>query len=252
MTAIKSLVLVAGLAMTGSAMATVWTANINPGSNQNSAGGNISSITATYNDATRQFGWTVDYSDRTTNGYWLAVSPGPNPKGRAGELAIVYFDATNLAAPRVSVYEYNGLNDNNSFQFRSVAGQGTPPAATTQAGVLLGSSSAGTIPGLTATAQNIGANGRRLTLTLDASSIQAYNPAGGGAPWTGLSFANQIGVWFHSVTGLSATYNGNNLTSFNGTQGWFDSNNITTVPTPAGALALGMGGLLAARRRRTA
>lgn len=212
---------------------------------QNPAGGQISAIASTYDTNTSVFTWNVSFSDgvaKDTDGYYLVVGPGPNPKGHAFEYAIIYFDASSLANPNVSIYRYNGNNDGTSFL--------TP-------GDLLASSRT---PGQTTITSSASAAGgaRTFNLTVNASAINAlFNPptTPQQADWRGIQYGQNIGVWFHPVTGLSTTYSGTSLTKFDFRgQGWLDTANERTfeVPSPASAALLGLGGLVAARRRRVA
>lgn len=208
--------------------------------NQNPAGGTISSIASTYDTDSKVFTWNVEYSDgvaANTQGYWLVVSGGPNPKSQAGQLAIIYFDARSLASPNVSIYRYNGENNQNSFQ--------TP-------GDLLASTRNSTASQITASASQSGGR-RTFNLSVNASAINARYNAGNGFPdWEGIQYGDRIGVWFHSVASLTTSYNGSELTGFSGRIGWYDTDNETTtkIPTPGAAALLGLGGLLATRRRR--
>ena len=220
------------------------------------------SMTAEYDPGTKRFKW--DFTSGTqTNGYWLVLSPGPNPKGHAGELAIVYLDAKALTAnstitPTLTVYNYNGLNGISSYMDGNpaVGGNQTPDRIFSS----LNASTARAIMQLSATATS---TTRRFVLELDASLIQNHtplypNPA--GDDWTGLAFGSQMGTWFHPTAGLNTAYgtdpnnpNFNYLTNFTYTQqASFDTTNLTTqwVPTPGAVALLGLAGLAGVRRRR--
>lgn len=209
---------------------------------QNAAGGTISSLRSTFDQNTDVFTWDVTYSDgvaKNTNGYWLVVSDGPNPKNINSQLAIIYFDATNLAAPKVSVYRYNGANSSSSFQ---------------SPGDLLASTQGAGAADITASASQSGGT-RSFSLSIDATAINARYAPGASTvfpDWEGIEFGQQIGMWFHSIKNAGFQYNGARITGLTGTAGWLDGSHETTtlIPTPgAGALAIA-GGLLAARRRR--
>jgi hypothetical protein len=220
------------------------------------------SMTAEFDPSTNRFKWDFT-SGTSTNGYWLVLSPGPNPKGHAGELAIVYLDAKALTAnstitPTLTVYNYNGLNGITSYMDGNpaVAGNQTPDRIFSS----LNPGNPGTIMQLTATATS---TTRRFILELDASLIQNHtplypNPA--GDDWTGLAFGQLMGTWFHPTSGLNTAYgtdpsnpNYNYLTNFTYTsQASFDTTNLTTqwVPAPGAVALLGLAGIVGARRRR--
>ena len=82
---------------------------------QNPSAGFIERITTTYTPSNNAFTWSVTFADQLTTGYTLAVSPGPNPKNNPGQLALIYFDASDTSDVAVSAYGYNGLNALNSF-----------------------------------------------------------------------------------------------------------------------------------------
>jgi len=203
------------------------------------AGAGSASVHTSFNTDTDQFTWNVSYSDgvaRDTDGYWLVVGPGPNPKGHAFEYAIMYFDASNISAPVVSVYRYNGQNADNSW---------------TTPGDLLASSITGVGGASIAASASQSGAARSFSLSLDATVINGLY--GGVDPdWTGIQYGQHIGVWFHTVGGLTASYDQNGrLTQFNyARQGWIDLSNQTTIPGPAGLMALGMGLIATGRRRK--
>lgn len=209
---------------------------------QNATAGRISSLTSTFDENTDVFNWDVTFSDgatKNTNGYWLVVSDGPNPKNINSQLAIMYFDATNLADPKVSIYRYNGANSSSSFA--------TP-------GDLLASTEGAGASDIVASASQSGSS-RTFRLRVDATAINARYAPGASTvfpDWEGIQFGHRIGMWFHAIKNANFQYNGDRLTGLTGTSGWLDGSNECThlVPTPgAGALALA-GGLLAVRRRR--
>lgn len=214
---------------------------------QNDGAGVLASVTNSYNPATDQFSFTAQFNNRTANGFWLAVSPGPNPKGHSGELALIYFDGSNIAAPRATVYAYNGLNGDNSFQ------DGTARSGT-QTPDFIGA----LINGVNATmaVTNTSGGGRSLSISFDGTFVQTHQPLDAidraRNEWTGLAFGAQYGIWFHPVSGLSTAYNNTGrLTQWHyDGQGWLDLANQTTIPTPGAAAVLGLGALGAARRRR--
>jgi hypothetical protein len=220
------------------------------------------SIQAEYDPDSKRFLWDFT-AGSTVNGYWLVVSPGPNPKGYAGELAIIYLDAIGLTAnstitPKLTVYGYNGQNGILSYMDGSqAAGVQTPDRIFSS----LNPDATGTIMQLSASDT---AGVRRFTVELDATIIQNYSPLhnGGamGVEWTGVEFGQQLGAWFHPSAGTTASYGTNPsepdfnwLKSFSYTgQGSFDTTNLGTqwVPSPGAAALLGLAGLAGRGRRR--
>ncbi len=220
-----------------------WEAGDSP---VNNAGGEFKSVTGSYNATTNLFTWDITFNDQITDGYTLAVSPGPNPKGQSGELALIYFDGTNIAAPEVTVYAYNGQNTQLSWADGSdAAGIQSPDKIISSQGI-----NSGDI--LSASVTDAGGM-RTLSLEMDATNLQNHLPKWpGGADWTGVEFGDKIGVWLHPTAWLHTEYGVDGfLNAWSPeTQGWLDGANFHTVPAPAGSLALGGLGLLAARRRR--
>jgi hypothetical protein len=226
------------------------------------------SVVAEFDPVTKRFKWEFG-AGTNVNGFWTSVSPGPQPRGDAGEFAALFLDASALTAnstitPKLTAYAYNGVpgSDNNSFTTSWWDGS---PAAGTQAPDRIWSSlnpaTAGIIMQLSATDYG---TYRRFTVEIDASVIQNHTPLypdANGEPWTGVAFGSLIGHWFHPVIGLNATYgtdpnsaNYNWLTSFNFT-GWTfsDMTNRPTewvIPSPGAFALLGLAGIAGARRRR--
>ncbi len=224
------------------------------GGANNSEGGALQSIQSTFNTQTNRFTWTANFSNRITNGFTLVVSPGPNPKGHPGELAILYFDNTNLANPVLTVYGYNAKNDQDSYRDGSNASGTQAPDR-----IMSSVNSSSLVNSLSATDTSGG--GRRLSFDIDASVINAHfptyaNPAGND--YTGVEYGNnpsnpnRIGIWFHTNAGLSTSYNSDGyLTNWSSPlQGWLDLANSTVTPAPGSVALLAIGSLVASRRKR--
>lgn len=243
---ISAAVVVAIAASATSAHASIWEIEQTTNLGNNSAGV-MTRLFAHFNSNTGMLRWEVDFSDTQTDGFTLAINDGPNPKGHAGELALIYFDATT-PTPTVLAYAYNGKNSNNSYQ----DGNGDVPGVQTP-DMIMGASqrnmwvtSGQVVP--------LGA-GQRFILEIQVATIQAHNPLypSGNNDWTGIGFADKIGWWFHTYADLQATYANDGLTGWSyAREGWSDKANITTTEVPApGAIALaGAAALVGTRRRR--
>jgi hypothetical protein len=256
----KTCVLVSAAAvamLAGAAHAEIYTWNhtITGADGTNNAAGVFESIQAEFDTVTNRFVWNATFSNQVTRGYTLAVSPGPNPKGNAAELALLYFDATNANAPKVTAYAYNGQNAMNSWQ------DGNPFVAGNQAGDLIHDAND---TSWIEEAAVVDAGGKRtFRLTIDASTIQNHSPLytqnSAVGDWTGLAFGPQLGLWMHTFTGLQSNYlNDGRLCGWGWNQhGWFDGSgyqNVVLVPLPAPAMmglaGLGVVGFVARRRAK--
>jgi hypothetical protein len=224
------------------------------------AGGTVESINSTFDSVTKRLTFDVFFSGATsggpllTSGFWLVLDNGPNPKTHAGELAIMYFDAATLSSPKLTVYGYNGQNANNSWQ------DGASDVAGNQAGDLIKgvNDTAGFINSIVAENTTVGGvQYRHMKFDINAADIIGHTPLyPETGPWYGTGYDNLLGLWFHPVDVITATYEAgghgkvNNLSTSG--EGYLDGQNFTThiIPAPASVALMGLGGLVAMRRRR--
>ncbi len=229
-----------------------WSAAADGTAGLNMNGGEFQSIHAEYNNQSQRFLWSVTFADQITDGYTLAVNNGPNPKGHAGELGLIYFDASE-GSPIVTVYAYNGVNAQNSYA------DGSPASGTQAPDMILASDGVANHSSImqASVVDDMMAGTRTMTLEISASFINNHIPANPGpegpSEWTGVQFAELLGLWMHPMTNLNTDYDQDMaLTQWSGAQGWFDGSNFTTsVPTPGSVALLGLGGLVMGRRRRS-
>lgn len=215
---------------------------------QNSAGGTINWIDSSFDTLTNQFTFSSNYSSAAgslkTDGFWLVVTNGPNPKGISNQLAVFYLDASG-SEPKLTTYAYNGVNGANSY--KNGDGFGGEPDQ-------ISSSLLSTDWIKSVTKQDNADGTRTLGFDIDASVINGHDPAyGPQSDWEGARFDSKIGVWLHPTTGTKATYKDGFLSSFTSkSEGSFDSEDqdCQPVPEPASWAALGVGVASLARRRR--
>ncbi len=191
----------------------------------NNNGGATQSLEASFNEETGQLSFQAEIdhlSNRTANGFTVAINDGPNPKGH-GELSLLYFDATG-AVPVLTAYAYNGQN-NFSAYFDGSDAAGTQPADRIASSLVDDSFVVdmwATDDGTTVT----------MGFVIDASVIIDHSPLyAADYPWYGIGFDDKMGIWFHNKADLSTSYTNGWLTSWGfGAQGWLDASNLQTTP----------------------
>lgn len=203
--------------------------------------GDHANITTTYNTDTELLTWSSTFrrnsagSNRLAEGGWLVISEGGMPSMEENEYAIFYLDGNT---EQVLAYNYDGKVNERSYQNETLLD-------TTALEVI-----------------NNGPDERTFKFAFDATDINSRTDL--GPSWKGVGFAEEVGIWFHGVDGLSTSYKADNtLESFTFTkQGWYDIENedtvlqSTSVPEPGSIAALSAFAITAAAstklRKRTA
>jgi len=231
---------------------------------QNTAGGTIESINATYDSATKRLTFDALLSGANagspaiTRGFTLVIDNGPDPKGRPGELAIFYFDASVLAAPKLSVYGYNGQNANTSWLDGSASQPGLQSPD-----LIKGVYDTSYIHSISATDVEVfpgspSPDSRRFRFDIDATDVNSHEPLHPETgPWKGAQFDTGVGIWFHPAGAFDAAYQtrsgglpGRFTSLSTGSEGWLDIS-VHAIPAPECTAILGLAGVAAMRRRRT-
>jgi len=262
----------------------------------------IESVFGLFDEASDTFQWNATYSADSKaelpTGFTLVVNDGPMPKTHLGELAVLYFEAEDLLSGftedsefasltsssttgGLSAYAYNGgssASAHRTSDFRDVQ-SATPDAPDKIASSRSASDRLEYAVDLT-DSKTGDKFFRTVALALEATPILAHSPlqpsidvdADEPLTWTGIGFAEEIGIWFHPFNNINAEYgeDGFLLAGIGGTntvnRGWqvlrdnygfFDVDNLqaTTkdglpIPEPASAMLLLAGVSLVARRQR--
>jgi hypothetical protein len=232
---LSSLTLAIGLMAVSQANATLYSYDIMnpPGS---AAAGDVTNFSTTYDDVTSQLtlSSTIAKSGgKIADGFWLVLSDGPNPKHQVNEYAILYGDAIS---GNLTSYVYSGQNNSNSWS---------------NPGIFIESFTGGLSVDDSVTDEVT------FSFSIDASTINSfYNTP----DWDGVSFGDEIGIWYHPAVfgGNGPSYNlDGSLGSFPITSaGWYDTayRDTTTVPEPGVFMLLisGLIGVFGVSRRRRA
>lgn len=260
------------LGAAGSASATLYGWTFTPGEPQppgggyvlSNAGGTFHSIFATFDTVSKELTFTLNFSDRVTRGFYLAMSAGPNPEPHPGELGLFYFDAGDVfdadASTNISLtnYGYNGANNGSSW----FDGNGAIPLNQTP-DLIKNRNDTAWIQSISAGDVVLPGNvmGRSFSMTVNATDIINHVPLypdtdNPPSPWFGTGFGTHLGMWLHPFQTFDVNYDAAGAISSweTGHEGYLDGYNFRTFEVPApGAVALaGLAGLTLVRRRRRA
>ena len=200
------------------------------GGNQNV--GVHKSITTTYDTNSEVLTWSSTFSEKNgklADGAWLVLSEGPNPKGDKQEYTMFYLDGV---AGKLTAYTYNGRNGSDSWK----------------------DSNSVYLDSWDLDVSTVG-NERTFSFAVDMTDINSRTDLGND--WKGTFYEEKIGIWFHGVADVNATYDDttHELTKFSySSQGWYDTANEDAEKVPEPFLAVGLGAAAAfgaVRRKRS-
>jgi len=203
--------------------------------------GDLTALTTTFDDQSDLFTWSSTFSAKTSTdelpeGGWLVVNDGPAPKNFANENVIFYLDGIN---EQVSAYNYNGDKKSASWE----------------TGKFLGTQNL--------EVKNEG-DDRTLAFSWDMTSINGMTDTF-GSEWKGTSFAEKVGIWYHTADKLALDYSGDDrLSKFDyefANKTIFDKklrdttvvagdSDTQDIPEPGMVMALGMTAAAAAFTKR--
>lgn len=194
-------------------------------------------ITTSFDDETELLTWSSTFqinpkNQVLANGAWLVLNDGPNPKSHVQENTMFYMDGVNK---KLTAYTYNGVNGSNSWTDSNSKFLDSWDLNVSES-----------------------ADGSERTFSFDLDMSEINNRTDLGDDWQGTLFGEEVGIWFHGVENVEASYKADgSLSQFSyASQGWFDAANLTAtkVPEPGAIAGLAMVGLLAAKtlRRKSA
>lgn len=219
-----------------------------PGGGVSNAAGTIKAVNGSYDSVNQVLTWDVRVQNNTTDAITLVLSSGPNPKANPGQFAHFFYDGSAL-----TVYGYNGKNNTSSWWDGN--GDGSGGDADKIASSLVDPSFVMEL------SKGEDAGDRLFHMKLDVSGINAHMPIfpdPDGEPWEGAQFGEKVGIWMHTFdkrphgVSSSTAYNKDGYLkrwAFK-KEGWLDTENSMTTPTPGAVALAGLGGLVALRRRR--
>jgi hypothetical protein len=185
-----------------------WAPSNNSG--QNLVAGKATLFESTFDDSTNQFLFRVTFEPQNgvlPDGFTLVLNDGPNPKGHAGELAMLFFDNSAKAQkttgdlPILTVYAYNGQNNFSAY----FNGNNTTSPIKAPDRILSSLLDDSWIHSMSSIDQN---GTRVIELLLDVTELREHEPAYPDPvdEWYGIGFGSKLGMWFHTLSGLNASY----------------------------------------------
>lgn len=250
----KLMILAAVVVASGSAQATVWTFDWRNGdTGSGSAAGSIRSIDSQYNTVSERLKFSFNIAKENgdpksdVNGFYLAMNDGPNPKGKTGELAFLYFDASNPHNLKMTAYGYRGSGV-NSWQDGSTASGTQAPDK-----IVSSLSSTNWIHSLS---YQLNADGSAtMGFDIDATVINSHTPRypTNGVNWDGIQYDNKVGIWFGALEKAKFEYNSDGfLKNFDyKDRSYVDVSNLEAVPEPFTMAGLALVALAARRRKKS-
>ncbi|MEZ5162916.1 MAG: PEP-CTERM sorting domain-containing protein [Fimbriimonadaceae bacterium] len=236
------------------AQATTWNFDWAPGDGgaTNSSAGALQTVTSTFNDVTNQFTFEFTigpkYGSSKVDGFYLAMNDGPNPKGKPGELAILYFDVKSATDLRLTAYGYNGKSSGAYDSWRD----GSTAWGTQSPDKIKSSITDSSWVNNMFFTQNADGS-RTMGIDIDATAINMHTPKypSNGVDYDGIGFDENVGIWFGALKNMKTGYNSHgflNCMDFDKVT-YLDGTNLEAVPEPGTMLVLAGLGAIAARRR---
>lgn len=177
--------------------------------------GRIVSINSSYHSTNKKLAFEAVFAPSNTytgqqgpvtkagnlpNGFFLVMSNGASPDPSIGQ-AIFYLDATDQAAPKLIVYQYNSLPQDS---FPSYA---YGPYYVSPKKIISSLSSSSWIYELSVTDSVInGLTHRKIKFSIDSTPILNFTNFSPSAHWIGTGFNERYGFWFHPISNLTTSY----------------------------------------------
>lgn len=171
--------------------------------------GDLTSLSLNYSDTDDALSGSFTFQE-TSRGQvadtgWMVLSHGPNPKGNEEDYGILYMDFINRDS---WLYQYNGQNDPSSYANSPLLAYYNDSLNVARAN-----------------------NAMSVDFAVDFTNIQAPTNADN---WTGMSFGQHVGVWFHGLLGqIRGDENGiSHIRGSGRAQSWYDTSNQRTHTVP--------------------